>query len=73
MKSVFLYKEKKEIIIIKENFVSNRIAKYYIYNNLEKNYLTLIIYNLQLVKFLIIKLIESCKRAPPLKAKFPFI
>lgn len=45
MKSVFLYKEKKEIIIIKENFVSNRIAKYY--NNLEKNYLTLIIYNLQ--------------------------
>lgn len=54
MKSVFLYKEKEEIIIIKENFVSNRIAKYY--NNLEKNYLTLIIYNLQLVKFLIIKL-----------------
>lgn len=45
MKSVFLYKEKEEIIIIKENFVSNRIAKYY--NNLEKNYLTLIIYNLQ--------------------------
>lgn len=71
MKSVFLYKEKEEIIIIKENFVSNRIAKYY--NNLEKNYLTLIIYNLQLVKFLIIKLIESCKRAPPLRAKFPFI